>query len=313
MAQEKATFEATIRKFPDFDALIQAAEAGALGSSGSLASVRTADFTENDENSREAKAAAELLGIMARFFALKHDDVLQMYGGKDDADAEDAFINIDEMRSELIDKIWEFHEAVTTRWFPGDSAKEKRHRRTAGSRVGNITKKFIDARQAILSEHNQGDPLFATAPPSKSEFSNALQRISERASGLKKSASSPNEGRNDTKKTDNNPPSAADLGNHGETAGVKNDDKDGNNEKKDVIEEGNTETDDETEMKKRQEGEKKAAEWIGSQQKQQLDNNANHIDEVDATINTSESHAIAIEKDNEYYREIQRKEKEENK
>ena len=129
LAQEKATFEATIRKFPDFDALIQAAEAGALGSSGSLASVRTADFTESDENSREAKAAAELLGIMARFFALKHDDVLQMYGGKDDADAEDAFIDINEMRSEFIDKIWEFHEAVTTRWFPGSSAKEKRNRR----------------------------------------------------------------------------------------------------------------------------------------------------------------------------------------
>ena len=63
LAQEKATFEETIRKFPDFDALIQAAEAGALGSSGSLASVRTADFTENDESSRDAKSAAELLGV----------------------------------------------------------------------------------------------------------------------------------------------------------------------------------------------------------------------------------------------------------
>ena len=109
LAQEKATFEETIRKFPDFNALIQAAEAGALGSSGSLASVRTADFTENDESSRDAKSAAELLGVMARFFAIKHDDVLQTYGGKNDADAEDAFINIDDMRAELVDKIWEYH------------------------------------------------------------------------------------------------------------------------------------------------------------------------------------------------------------
>ena len=172
-AQEKATFEAKIRKFPDFNALIQAAEAGALGSSGSVASVLTADFTDNDENSREAKAAAEILKIMAQFFALKHDDALKTYGGNNDADAEDAFIDIDDMRAELIDKIWEYHEAVTTRWFPGESAREKRHRRTAGSRITNIIKKFVMTRQAILAENNKGEPLFAVAPPSQSDFSNA--------------------------------------------------------------------------------------------------------------------------------------------
>ena len=186
LAQEKATFEETIRKFPDFNALIQAAEAGALGSSGSLASVRTADFTENDESSRDAKSAAELLGVMARFFAIKHDDVLQTYGGKNDADAEDAFINIDDMRSELVDKIWEYQEAVTTRWFPGESTREKRHRRTAGSRITNIIKKFIMTRQAILAENNKGEPLFAVAPPSQSDFSNALRRMSQRTSGIAK-------------------------------------------------------------------------------------------------------------------------------
>ena len=297
-AQERATFEAKIRKFPDFNALIQAAEAGALGSSGSVASILTVDFTENDENSREAKAAAEMLKIMAQFFALKHNDTLKTYGGNNNADAEDAFIDIDEMRSELIDKIWEYHEAVTTRWFPGDSAKEKRGRRSAGNRVNNILEKFLHARQAVLSEQNQGDPLFAAAPPTKTDFSNALRKISERASELAKSASPPNVRKNDTKKTDNNPPSAANLGNHGETAGVKNVDKAKN-------EQPLTETSDETEMKKRQEGERKAAKWVGSQQKQQPDENANHID-------TNKSHALAIERDNEYYREILRKEKEQN-
>ena len=98
IALEKAEFEATIRKFPNFDTLIQAAEAGALGLSGSLASVRTTDFTDSDKNAREAKAAAEILVIMAKFFAIKHDDVLNIHGGKDDADAENAFMDIDDMR-----------------------------------------------------------------------------------------------------------------------------------------------------------------------------------------------------------------------
>ena len=329
-AQEKATFEAKIRKFPDFNALIQAAEAGALGSSGSVASILTVDFTENDENSREAKAAAEMLKIMARFFALKHDDALKTYGGNNDADAEDAFIDIDDMRSELIDKIWEYHEAVTTRWFPGESAREKRHRRTAGSRVSNITKKFIITRQAILSEHNQGDPLFAAAPPSQSEFSNALRRMSQRASELAKGFIS---GVMSPGKNKNNPPSAANLGNHGETAGVKNNNVEedeqptkaldnadaptGNDARK--VENGkdgakgeNAETDDEAEMEKRKDGEKKAAEWVSHQQ-QQPDYDASHIDAVNNIKDTSESHAAAIEKDNEYNSEILRKEEAENK
>ena len=178
--QQKAEFIKRLRKFPDFEALIIAAEAGAIGSSGSIISSMTSDFIDDgDENSREAKASAEMLRLMAQFFAVKHDDVLNEHGGSEDIDAEAAFIDMDGMRSDLVDKLWMYHDAVTTRWFPGNSEKKARGRRAAGNHVNNILDKCLRARQAILSKQNDGDPLFAVAPPTKNDFSKSLQQISE--------------------------------------------------------------------------------------------------------------------------------------
>ena len=94
-AQRKADFLDTLRKFPDYEALINAAEAGAVGSSGSVISSMTSDFIgESDENSREARVSAETLRLMAQFFAVKND-VLKEHSGSGDVDAEAAFIDID--------------------------------------------------------------------------------------------------------------------------------------------------------------------------------------------------------------------------
>merc|ERR1712074_37177 len=48
------------------------------------------------------------------------------------------------------------------------------------------------------------------------------------------------------------------------------------------------------------------------QQPHQIDGNGDYNEVVEHIINTSESHAIAMEKDNQYYEVVQKKEKEEN-
>ena len=270
-AERKATFIETLRKFPDFSALIQAAEAGAIGSSGSMISSLTSDFNDSDENSREAKASAETLRIMAQFFSIKHDDILKAHGGSEDADAEDAFLDIDDMRSELVEKLWAYHEAVTTRWFPGTSAKDVRGRRSAGNRINNILDKYLHARHAVLSKQNYGDPLFAVIPPTKTDFSNTLRRMSERASALA------------TEKPDSADDAAA--------------------KESGALEKDGAETDDEAEEKRRQAGDARAAGWVASQEKQNIqpDNHKNHNDD--------DAEAIATEEENKRLEQVLREEK----
>ena len=67
-AEHKKDLEGKLRKLPDFTAVIEAADAGCIGGSGaSISSTMTSDFqTENDERSREAKAAAQTLKLLAR-------------------------------------------------------------------------------------------------------------------------------------------------------------------------------------------------------------------------------------------------------
>ena len=71
-AEKAKILEDTLRKMPDFNAVIVAADAGAIGGSGaSVNTAMTSDFqTESDERSREAKATAQTLGLLARFFAI---------------------------------------------------------------------------------------------------------------------------------------------------------------------------------------------------------------------------------------------------
>ena len=109
-----------MRKMPDFNAVIVAADAGAIGGSGaSVNTAMTSDFqTESDERSREAKATAQTLGLLARFFAIRHDDVLKEFAGVDDHDAHQAFLDVDDMRVALVGKMWLFHEMITKNYFP---------------------------------------------------------------------------------------------------------------------------------------------------------------------------------------------------
>ena len=83
-AENKKQYDDKLRQFPDFNAVLGAADAGMIGGAISTVTAATTDFqTDADERSREAKASANTLRILAQFFAIKHDDALNEHG--DDA------------------------------------------------------------------------------------------------------------------------------------------------------------------------------------------------------------------------------------
>ena len=143
-AEKAKILEDTLRKMPDFNAVIVAADAGAIGGSGaSVNTAMTSDFqTECDERSREAKATAQTLGLLARFFAIRHDDVLKEFAGVDDLDAHQAFLDVDDMRVALVGKMWLFHEMITKKLFPANTREDIHGRKSAGNHINVILKDF---------------------------------------------------------------------------------------------------------------------------------------------------------------------------
>ena len=178
--EQMKALEEKLRKMPDVSSVIEAAEAGSIGESGaSVASAMTADFlTENDERAREAKATAQMLKLIARYFSLRHDDVLNEFAGCDDEHAEQAFLDIDDMRVEIINKMWRFHEMVVKRLFPSNTHEDVHGRRAAGNNVNVIIKRFLFTRRACLSPETKDDPAYAPAPPTKSDFVKQRKRTS---------------------------------------------------------------------------------------------------------------------------------------
>ena len=171
-AERRKILEDKLRKIPDFNAAIVAADAGAFGDcSASMCSDMTSDFhTDADERSREGKATALTLWTIAYFFALRHDDVMKEHGEVDDPDARKACLDIDDMRVELVNKMWAFHEMIVKRLFSGNSAEDAHGRKSAGNNVNLILKDFLHTRRACLSQEAYEDPDYAPTPPTKTDF-----------------------------------------------------------------------------------------------------------------------------------------------
>ena len=171
-AEKEKVLEDTLRKMPDFNAVIVAADAGAIGGSGaSTNSAMTSDFqTETDERSREAKATAQTLKMLAQFFALRHDDILKEFAGADDHNAHTAFLDVDDMRVALVGKMWLFHEMITKKLFPANTKEDAHGRKSAGNHINVILRNFLHTRRACLSQDTYDDPDYAPAPPTKTDF-----------------------------------------------------------------------------------------------------------------------------------------------
>ena len=167
--EKKKQYEDKLRQFSDFNAVLGAADAGMIGDAVSTITEATTDFqTDADERSREAKASANTLRTLAKFFAVKHDDTLNEHGEDDDAEADMGFLDIDDMRDNLVQKLWIYHDIITARLFPGDTAEDARGRRSGGNNINIILKRYFEPRRARLSPHTKDDPIYE--PPTKTDF-----------------------------------------------------------------------------------------------------------------------------------------------
>ena len=110
---------------------------------------------------------ANTLWILAHFFTLKYDDTLKEYGEDDDVDADWAFLEMDDMRDDLVQKFWIYHNIITVGLFPGDTAEDEHGRRAGGNNINIILERYFESR-ARLSKHTQDDPVYE--PPSKTDF-----------------------------------------------------------------------------------------------------------------------------------------------
>ena len=246
-AENKKQYDDKLRQFPDFNAVLGAADAGMIGGAVSTITAATTDFqTDADERSREAKASANTLRILAQFFAIKHDDTLNEHGDAADADAEIAFLDMDNMRDDLVQKLWIYHDIITVRLFPGDTHEDAHGRRSGGNNINIILEHYFESRRARLSKHTKDDPIYE--PPTKTDFITST-KLSSKKGHQAKHGIMPGETSvaNGGAAASRLPPAPAESGKP----------------------EGDANEESDAEINRRREGGKRAANWLAGQQGQQ--------------------------------------------